>query len=313
MDAQFAQFVLPAIGLLIGVGFGVVVLITNFCAMGAIADAVVFGDRRRLRSWLLAIGSAVMAAQGLRAAGLVDLSRSIYLPPTIDWCGALLGGAQFGVGMVLAGGCAAKNLVRAGSGDLRAAINLLVLAVTAHAALGGLFGPVRAGLARLTAIDLTPIGLRDQGLGPLLGWATGLPTETCTLVLAYLLATGLIIACLADRAFRRSWRHLLAGLGVGACVAAGWVATGLLYDEVSLQPTAPASLTFVRPTGDTLEWLMRFTAAPVPGFGVACAIGTLLGGFLAAWATGRLRLATYADVADTRRNLAGADLSDAEQ
>ena len=101
---------------------------------------------------------------------------------------------------------------------------------------------------------------------------------------------------------------MLAGFGVGLCVAAGWAVTGYLFDDMAAKPMSPASLTFVRPTGDSMEWLMRFTAAPMPGFGVACVAGTLLGAFLAAKATGRFALATFADVADTRRHLFGAVL-----
>ena len=68
-----------------------------------------------------------------------------------------MGGLLFGYGMVFAGGCASKNLVRAGGGDLRALLTLLVLGISAYVALGGLFGPVRAELARLTTVNLAPL------------------------------------------------------------------------------------------------------------------------------------------------------------
>jgi hypothetical protein len=84
--------------------------------------------------------------------------------------------------------------------------------------------------------------------------------------------------------------------------------TGLAFDEFAALPAVPASLTFVKPAGDTLEWLERATALGLPGFAVATVVGTLAGAFLAAAATGRLRLETFAGTGDTLRNLAGAML-----
>ncbi len=305
MDTALA---LALAGLAIGAVFGAVVFHTNYCAMGAISDAATFGDKRRLRSWMLAIAIAMVSAQALQAAGVVELSKSIYLPPLFDWFGAVGGGLLFGYGMVFAGGCASKNLVRVGGGDLRALLTLLVLGISAYAALGGLFGPVRAELARLTAVNLAPLGYANQGLGPMLGRMSGMSGELAGLLVSGVVALGIFLFCFADKGFSSSKLHVLGGAGVGLSVAAGWAVTGYLYDELSTRPIVPASLTFVRPTGDSMEWLMRFTAAPMPGFGVACVAGTLLGAFLVARATRRFRVATFADVADTRRHLFGAVL-----
>ena len=62
------------------------------------------------------------------------------------------------------------------------------------------------------------------------------------------------------------------------------------------------------PLGETLDWVQRFTAAPLPGFGIACVLGTLLGAHLAARWKGRVRLLGFVDVGDLKRNLAGATL-----
>ena len=64
----------------------------------------------------------------------------------------------------------------------------------------------------------------------------------------------------------------------------------------------------MRPAGDALQWLALFTAAPMPGFGVASVFGALLGAFAAALAMGRFRLTTFSDTGDTLRNLLGAAL-----
>ena len=63
---------------------------------------------------------------------------------------------------------------------------------------------------------------------------------------------------------------------------------------MAAKPTQPISLTFVRPTGDALDWLQRFTADRMPGFGTATVFGALIGACLTAIAMGRFRLTTYA-------------------
>jgi uncharacterized protein len=91
-------------------------------------------------------------------------------------------------------------------------------------------------------------------------------------------------------------------------VVAGWAVTGLAFDDMASKPTQAISLTFVRPTGDMLEWLQRFTAERMPSFGVASVLGALTGTLLTALAMGRFKLTTYSDANDARRNLGGAVL-----
>jgi hypothetical protein len=77
---------------------------------------------------------------------------------------------------------------------------------------------------------------------------------------------------------------------------------------MAAKPSPPASLTFVRPTGDVLQWLTLYTAAPVPGFGAASVCGALFGACAASLRLARFRVSTFADAGDTLRNLAGAAL-----
>lgn len=309
---EFAQAnpaaVLAVGGLMIGLVFGYVTFRTNFCTMGAISDLMTFGDYRRFRAWILAATTAMVGTQALAAAGVVPIERSMYLAPTLNWAGNLLGGAMFGYGMVFAGGCASRNLARAGGGDLRALLALLVLGLFAYMAMGGLLGPLRSVLEQSTAIGLSGLKAATQGLGDVAGLLTGLGPATATAVATLALALAGIGYAFMDPDFRASPVHVLSGVVVGVCVVAGWALTGLAYDELATRPVAPISLTFVRPAADTVEWLERFTAGMVPGFGVATVLGALLGAFVAAVSMGRFRLATFSSVGDTRRVLLGAAL-----
>jgi len=119
-DADLAALSLVVLttAFLLAFAFGAIVQRTNFCTMGGVADIVSFGDWTRMRQWLLAIAVAIIGASVLHGTGLVDLSQSIYQRPRLNWVSAIVGGALFGVGMTLAGGCANRNLIRIGAGSL---------------------------------------------------------------------------------------------------------------------------------------------------------------------------------------------------
>ena len=292
-------------GFLIGAMFGALVFRTNFCTMGALSDIVNFGDWRRLRSWLLAAATATLGAQLLDATGVVQLSKSMYLAPNLNWVGNILGGLMFGFGMVFAGGCASRNLARVGGGDLRALFILLVLGMFAYMTIGGLLGPMRAAIEQATSIALK---VPAQTVGDLIS-STGTATAaSANKMLTGLLLLGVLAFCFKDAAFRSSPVHVLAGLGVGLFTTIAWGVTGLAFDDLAERPTAPISLTFVRPAGDALEWMQRFTAARMPGFGVATVFGTVAGAFVAAQAMGRFHVMTFSDTGDTLRGLMGAAL-----
>ena len=293
-------------GLAVGFVFGAIVFRTNYCAMGSLSDIHNFGDYRRLRAWLLAATTALVGTQVLSAAGVVSLDKSMYLSPALNWLGHILGGYLLGIGMVLTGGCPSRNLARAGGGDFRSLITLVFLGLFAYMAIGGLFAPVRAALEQTTAIP--PLPAPTQSLGDLLSATTGVGSSTGHAVVTLVLAAAALVYCFGDARFRGSPVHVLSGVGVGLTVIAGWAVTGLAFDEMAARPVAPISLTYVRPAGDALEWLGRFTAAPMPGFGVASVLGALLGAFAAALAMGRFHLSTFSDVGDTLRNLGGAAL-----
>ncbi len=313
--SQNAPLVLALGGFLIGFAFGAVVYRTNYCAMGSLSDIHTVGDWRRFRAWVLAATTALIGATLLEAAGIVDLSLSTYLIPTFDWVGHrafnwlghLAGGLIFGVGMVLAGGCPSRNLARAGGGDLRALITLIVLGIAAYMTIGGMLAPARAALERATSIALTGAP-SSQGLGDLLSAHAGLAPASARALVAALVATAALAYCFADAKFRASPLHIFSGVAVGLTVVAGWALTGLAYDEMAARPASPTSLTYIRPVGDTLQWLAFYTATPMPGFGTASVLGALLGAFIASISLRRFRLATFADTGDTVRNLLGAAL-----
>ncbi len=295
-------------GLAIATVFGYIVYVTNFCTMGSISDFLSFGDFRRFRSWLLAAAVAMLGVAVLQEYGVADYRSTMYMAPTLTWFANVAGGLIFGFGMVLSGGCISRNLVRAGSGDLRSGFVLLVAGLFAYMTIGGLLGPIRVALFGSATIDLAAMGMETQGLGDIIARVTGMALEQSTMIALAVLAGGLLVYCFVDRSFRKSPVHIIAGVGIGLCVVAGWALTGLAQDDFADVPVALASLSYVRPAGDTLDYLMRATAYDSPGFNVMSFAGVLLGGFIGALSKGKLGMSTFADKSDTLRNTFGAAL-----
>lgn len=295
-------------GLVIGIVFGFIVYRTNFCTMGSISDILSFGDYRRFRAWLLAGAVAILGVAWVQSLEIADFATTMYLSPSFAWGANIAGGLLFGFGMVFSGGCISRNLVRAGGGDLRSIVVLIITGIFGYMTIGGLLGPLRVSLFTPLTSDLAEAGLETQALGAVVAGSTGMAEATAGSVAVFAVAGLLLIYCFADREFRGSPRNIVAGVGIGLCVVAGWLLTALAQDDFADVAVPLISLSFVRPAGDTLEYAMRFTALGAPGFGVVTLAGTLLGGFLGALSMGRLNLTTFADKDDSIRNMFGAAL-----
>ena len=303
---EHGPFYLAVGGLIIGFLFGFIVQRTNFCTMGSISDIMSFGDYRRFRAWLLAAAVAIIGAQLLQYYGIVDLKQSMYLSGPMVWLGNLIGGLIFGFGMVFAGGCTSRNLIRVGGGDLRSLIVLIVLGLFAYMTMGGLFGLLRAEIHQLMTVDFKDMGMASQSFGDVVTALSGLDVGSGHLIASALIAGSILIYCFSNGAFRSSPSNIIAGVGIGLCATLGWALTGLAFDEFADSPQMATSLSYVRPTGDTLEYLRRFTADMMPRFGVTTVFGALLGAFVSSTLAGRFSVLGFSDTGDLKRNLFGA-------
>ena len=303
--AADGPFFLAIGGLVIGFVFGFVVQRTNFCTMGSISDILSFGDYRRFRAWLLAAAVAIIGAQALQYFGVVDLGQSQYVASSLLWLGNLVGGLVFGFGMVLAGGCTSRNLVRVGGGDLRSLLVLMILGLFAYMTIGGLFAPVRAEIHQFMTVDFDEAGFGTHDFGNVVAGVSGLGNEMGHIIATAVIAGFILIYCLASGAFLKSPAHLIAGFGIGLCVVAGWALTGLAYDEFADTPQMVTSLSYVRPTGDMFEYLRRFTADMTPSFGVTGVFGAISGAFISAVLSGRFKITGFSDTGDLMRNMFG--------
>ena len=133
-------------GLLIGLAYGVVGLLSGFCLLSSLRGWWAEGDSRLIRTFALALAVAVVATQLLAGYGAVDLSKSIYLQLSFSAPLMFAGGVLFGYGMVLANGCGSRALVLLGRGNLRSLVVVIVLGISAQMTLRGLIAPGRIAL-----------------------------------------------------------------------------------------------------------------------------------------------------------------------
>jgi uncharacterized membrane protein YedE/YeeE len=288
---------------LLGLAAGWLIERTHFCTMGAISDAYLFGSWRRVRAWCLAVATALLLTQLLALSGLVPLAEAFYLAPRIEPLGLLTGGVLFGIGMVLAGGCASRNLVRLGAGSLKALVVVLMLGLTAFATMAGVLA-WPAGLLRGAVV--WTVDQPTQSLGAIVA-ASGLATRPLADALLGLgLAALLMLFVFKDARFRRSPADLALGFGLGTLVALGFLCTGWLLAD-PFEPVPVVSLAYVAPTARALLWTMTGNGL-WPGFGAALALGTVLGATLSAGLAGRFRVETFRAADDMMRHVAGGAL-----
>ncbi|MBK6862744.1 MAG: YeeE/YedE family protein [Ideonella sp.] len=306
-------------GFALGAIFGAVAARTNFCTMGALSDVVNIGHWGRVRMWLLAIAVALIGASLLAYTGQVDLGKTIYQRPRLPWLSLLLGGALFGIGMSLAGGCVNKNLIRLGAGSVRSLVVLVFVAIAAYMTLKGLFGQWRASWLDPVAIDLAALGLPDQSLATMLALASGLAAPAALLVTAGVVAAALLAFVFADQRFRANALQAGGAAMLGLLVVVGWYLTGHIgYGEnpetletvfFATNSRTLESMSFVAPAAYSLELLMLWTDKSLhASFGIATALGVAAGSLAHALASGSFRWEGFASLADLRNQLAGAVL-----
>ena len=275
--------------------------------MGAISDVINMGSKGRLGAWFLAIGVAILGAQFLFLQGLVDLNASVYLSPNLYILSYILGGLLFGIGMTLAAGCGQRNLIRLGGGNLKALVVILVLGITAYMTMRGLLALIRLNWVYSVNADLTNQGINDQSLVSYIGALLNLEnTVWLRRIGGFAIATGFIAYAFKHKEFRRSFDNILAGIVIGACVIAAWYVTGYLGQD-DFDPVTPQGMAFIGPTGNAISYLMTFTGAQI-NFGIAVALGMIVGSFLYAVASNSFRIETFSNRSEMISHLIGAVL-----
>jgi len=230
----------------------------------------------------------------------------------------VVGGLLFGFGMTLASGCGSKTLIRAGAGNLKSVIVMLVLGISAYMTLKGLFAVWRVNGLDPWRFDVAGWGAATSDL-PALAGALGAPAAA-KLALPFVLAAVLGVFALKDRDFRASPEMIIGGIMIGLVIVGGWYVSGhvgyVAEDPATLEEKFFASnsgrmesFTFVAPVGYTFELLMLWSdTSRIVTFGIAGVLGMLAGSAAYALASRTFRWEGFGSVEDVGNHLVGAVL-----
>jgi uncharacterized protein len=287
----------------------------RFCTMGAVTDVLMLGSWQRVRMWLLAIGTASLGLQTLRLTGHAQVEHTIYLNTHWAWLSSILGGIIFGFGAVLTSGCGSKNLVRLGTGNLKALVVFIVTGISAYMTLKGILAVGRAKYLDPFRIEL-PWG---ADLPSMLTHTLHLSAHNTDALLS--IAIPLLLTTLA-LSHKSAWNKdtIGGGLGVGLCVVAAWSITFCVSyipeHPDTLEATYIASythkaegLSFIAPYAYTLEWLMLYSDENrVLSIGILSSLGVMLGALLSSMCNKTFRWESFHSVEDTANHILGAFL-----
>lgn len=302
-------------GLAIGIVLGLAGQSSRFCVRGAIADWMHFRGRARYLSWFIAVAVAAVGIQALISGGLFEPARTVAWSSRFVWLSYIVGGLLFGFGMVLAGGCPQRSLVKAGEGNLRSLVVLILTALVAMMTLKGVFAQFRAGVLDSVAITLAG----PQDFGSLAASVAPVTAGALRWVLAIaLLALAVGLAWRSRAAMQPA--HWIGAIVVGLLVPAAFLLTGYIgfvaeHPEtlepawLGTQSRRPEGLSFSAPLANGIDLLTLWSdKSTVATFGVMLTLGVLAGSFASARMRGKFKLESFRTPGDLLSHMAGAGL-----
>jgi len=294
---------------------GAVLHATHFCTLGAISDWVLMQDATRLRQWALAAAVSMLGFAAMQCAGWIDPLQTIYASNKMLWLSALVGGFSFGIGMVLASGCASKALVRLGSGNLKSLIVLLVMGVFALATLRGLLGVWRVNVLETVFLD----SHSQAFVGSWLAHQSGFSLPLASAAASICMGGSLLFWTFKDRQFGRP-HNLVAGLGVGFLITCMWWVSGVFGHGLEHPETLEAffvatasgkmeSFSFTSPVGLVLDAFMYFSdGSKRLTIGMVSVAGVMVGAHVHALVTRTFRWEGFTQRQDVVRHVMGGAL-----
>ncbi len=169
--------------ILLGTALGFILQRGRFCLNSAFRDIIFIQDLTFFRAYLLCISVAIIGTNILESAGLIftydqgaghfvstALMRQNFIP-----IANILGGFLFGLGIVLAGGCASGIVYRFGEGQIGALIAIVGFFLGIGMTTDGILSPVREYLKsfRVEVFGVTNPAIWDLfGGGSTAKWGT---------------------------------------------------------------------------------------------------------------------------------------------
>ena len=267
-------------GLLLGAALGYVLQRSRFCVTGAFRDLYLARSTRYFTPFLLAIAIQAVGVAALTGVGVIAPEPASFAPLAV-----IGGGLLFGVGIIMAGGCATGTYYRAGEGLIGSWVALifyaLFAAVMKYGPLGGFTEAARSRTVGDTTIQET------------LGVSVWVPT-----ILFSALVAVLVVRQVRKNAGKKAVRLPARRTGVGHYLAdvawspwVGGVLLGLIAIAAWLLSTAAGrngGLGITTPSAKIVTFLSTGDITLVD-WSVMLVLGILVGSFAAAKLSGEFR------------------------
>ncbi len=281
------------LGILVGLMFGALAQQSRFCLRSACIEFWRNKPSAKFAIWLFTFSTALLLTQWMIQTGHLNTGSIRQLASTGSMSGAIVGGTLFGIGMILARGCASRLLVLSGTGNQRALIAGLIVTVVSQASLRGVLSPLREDISTWWLVDASQRNL-----------SLFLPSWAPMTLAVVLFLTAVWLAIRATQKETR-W-HQVAAIGVGASVALGWGLTAW-HASWSFDVVPIKSVSFTGPSADTLMGLINEPALPL-SFDIGIVVGVFAGAFFASVLAGEFKLQVFTSETGLSRYIVGAVL-----
>lgn len=113
--------------LFFGFLIGIVMHRARFCFVRAFRCPFMTGESETVKAVVLSLVIYIMGSAVIKWGYLQEPNTGVYHP---FWMGSLIGGFIFGIGMLLAGGCASSTLWRVGEGQTKLMVTLVAFTLS---------------------------------------------------------------------------------------------------------------------------------------------------------------------------------------
>ncbi len=267
-------------GLVLGLIMGAIVQRSQFCMSNAFTFIRILGTFTKFKSYMVALFISILGVLILsyitidkkHLVNIMEATRPTYVKFYADDFNLfrfIAGGYIFGMGIVFAGGCASRILVRTGEGNIGSLISVIFFTTGAGLAmtggffqsiiqpLGNISKPVVTGITSMMGIKSdTPFAIPNL-LGDLVGSKAVSAFSWGILILfGIFLVVWFIRSKERDEFWGAKWP--LTGIGIGLLVVIGWAVTGyakIIAPTPDISDIPHNSLTFANPSYRLVEHL----------------------------------------------------------
>lgn len=275
-----AELIVAISGLLVGILFGFILQRGRFCMNSAIRDIILMKEYKLIKSVAIALLTCMFGFGIMGLAGWVT-----WAPKPFTALGSIIGGFVFGLGMVLAAGCASGTTYRVGEGMMGSFVALLGLAIGAFATAAGALSGLKTILQSNNLGGITVFGELTPLFSLLIG-IIGLGVTFYFWVFKEIKAERekfLDFSNLGEKIFKKGWSWYTTGYLIGLVNIIAWPLSAAAGRNYPLGITAGwvGNLKYlVTGDGTALSWLSFLV------------LGVVLGGLIAALIAGEFKLRT---------------------